>query len=79
MTATFMFQNMIILKTPILLWWVFCDTDWAISIKCHLPGVFSELAREEKGEQWFRSGTITPNGIIDEDFEEELGSPVEVR
>ncbi len=37
----------------------------------------SELAREEK-DQPFRSGAITPDGYIDEDFEEELGSPTQV-
>lgn len=38
---------------------------------------WSELAKEEKEEGQFRSGAITPDGLIDEDFEEELGSPSE--
>ncbi len=39
-----------------------------------------ELAREEQEiGGHFRSGAITPDGLIDEDFEEELGSPSEVR
>ncbi|ELU18753.1 hypothetical protein CAPTEDRAFT_229318 [Capitella teleta] len=33
-----------------------------------------ELAKEEQ-DQAFRAGNITPDGFIDEDFEEELGSP----
>ena len=37
----------------------------------------AELAREEK-DQPFRSGAITPDGFIEEDFEEELGSPNQV-
>ena len=41
--------------------------------------VNSELAKEEKEGAEFRSGAITPDGLIDEDFEEELGSPSEVR
>lgn len=34
-----------------------------------------ELAKEEQNGQPFRSGAITPDGFIDEDFEDELGSP----
>ncbi len=37
-----------------------------------------ELAREERESGgMFRTGAITPDGLIDEDFEEELGSPSE--
>ena len=40
--------------------------------------VVSELAREERESGgMFRTGAITPDGLIDEDFEEELGSPSE--
>ena len=35
----------------------------------------SELAKDEKH---FRSGAITPDGLIDEDYEDELGSPTQV-
>ena len=38
----------------------------------------TELAKEEEGGVPFRSGAITPDGLIDEDFEEELGSPSQV-
>ncbi|XP_064605936.1 rho GTPase-activating protein 8-like isoform X2 [Liolophura sinensis] len=34
-----------------------------------------ELAKEESESGAFRSGSITPDGIIDEDFEKELGMP----
>lgn len=34
-----------------------------------------ELAREEQEHPFHRSGAITPDGLIDEDFEEELGCP----
>ena len=38
-----------------------------------------ELAREERETgATFRTGAITPDGLIDEDFEEELGSPSQV-
>jgi hypothetical protein len=37
----------------------------------------AELAKEEQ-DQTFRAGNITPDGFIDEDFEEELGSPSQV-
>lgn len=35
----------------------------------------SELARESSDGSAFRSGSITPDGLIDEDFEKELGTP----
>lgn len=35
---------------------------------------FSELAKEGEGGA-FRGGAITPDGLIDEDFEAELGTP----
>lgn len=34
-----------------------------------------ELARESSDGSAFRSGSITPDGLIDEDFEKELGTP----
>ena len=37
----------------------------------------SELAKEEAEGHPFRGGAITPDGLIDEDFEEELGSPAQ--
>jgi len=37
-----------------------------------------ELAREEQDHPFHRGGAITPEGLIDEDFEEELGSPTQV-
>ncbi|XP_064629851.1 rho GTPase-activating protein 8-like isoform X5 [Lineus longissimus] len=37
----------------------------------------SELQNELGGQGAFRSGAITPDGLIDEDFEEELGSPAQ--
>lgn len=38
-----------------------------------------ELAREEEeAGTTFRKGAITPDGLIDEDFEKELGSPSHV-
>ncbi|KAK2146628.1 hypothetical protein LSH36_594g03053 [Paralvinella palmiformis] len=40
------------------------------------PHHSQELAREEK-EHPFGSGAITPDGFIEEDFEEELGSPLQ--
>jgi hypothetical protein len=40
--------------------------------------VFAELQNEVGGQGAFRSGAITPDGLIDEDFEEELGSPAQV-
>ncbi|CAH1798595.1 unnamed protein product [Owenia fusiformis] len=37
-----------------------------------------ELAKEEaENQSMFRTGAITPDGLIDEDFEDELGSPCE--
>jgi len=33
------------------------------------------LAREQAGEIAFRSGAITPEGLIEDDFEKELGTP----
>lgn len=40
--------------------------------------IASELAKEESESGAFRSGSITPDGIIDEDFEKELGMPSQV-
>ncbi|CAG2189028.1 unnamed protein product [Mytilus edulis] len=34
-----------------------------------------DLAREQAGEIAFRSGAITPEGLIEDDFEKELGTP----
>ena len=37
----------------------------------------SELAKNmPDGPSPFRGGSITPDGLIDEDFEEEIGQPV---
>ena len=37
----------------------------------------SELAKNmSEGPSPFRGGSITPDGLIDEDFEEEIGQPV---
>lgn len=36
---------------------------------------FTDLAREQAGEIAFRSGAITPEGLIEDDFEKELGTP----
>ena len=33
------------------------------------------MAREQAGEIAFRSGAITPEGLIEDDFEKELGTP----
>lgn len=41
--------------------------------------IASELAKEESESGAFRSGSITPDGIIDEDFEKELGMPSQVQ
>jgi len=38
----------------------------------------AELAREEQDHPFHRGGAITPDGFIEEDFEEELGSPNQV-
>ena len=37
-----------------------------------------DLAREQAGEIAFRSGAITPEGLIEDDFEKELGTPSDV-
>lgn len=45
----------------------------------HIFPVLSELAKEEDlGMAVPRSGAITPDGLIDDDFEAELGSQSEV-
>lgn len=36
------------------------------------------LFTEQNDSEMFRSGRMTPDGLIDEDFEEELGSPAQV-
>ncbi|BFZ24776.1 hypothetical protein BsWGS_27815 [Bradybaena similaris] len=41
-----------------------------------LSSAKEELAKEAEGGT-FRSGAITPDGLIDEDFEKELGTPAE--
>ena len=33
-----------------------------------------ELAREEDGQPVHRGGAITPDGLIEEDYEQELGA-----
>ena len=39
--------------------------------------VFSELSRNSSEVSApFRGGSITPDGLIDEDFEEEIGQPI---
>lgn len=37
--------------------------------------IVSELAKEGEQGGPFRGGAITPDGLIDEDFEAELGTP----
>jgi len=44
-----------------------------------MHSAWTELAREEQNGTFnHRCGAITPDGIIDEDFEDELGSPSQV-
>ncbi len=59
-----------------------CDTTTAVVFWRQLSpscgSVVPELAKEERESGgMFRTGAITPDGLIDEDFEEELGSPSE--
>lgn len=60
------------------------DFSESVRLKCGLRLTYffaslAELNREEEEQgKPFRSGAITPDGLIDEDFEEELGSPSQV-
>ncbi|XP_021340413.1 rho GTPase-activating protein 1-like isoform X2 [Mizuhopecten yessoensis] len=42
---------------------------------CDLEEELRDLARENSEGSAFQSGSITPDGLIDEDFEKELGTP----
>lgn len=58
--------------------WPFGSVSAAsVIVNLYIVFLSPELAKEEQ-DQTFRTGNITPDGFIDEDFEEELGSPSQV-
>ncbi|XP_074644826.1 rho GTPase-activating protein 8-like isoform X2 [Tubulanus polymorphus] len=53
----------------------FDETGLELAAERELEADEEELRQEGGDKGPFRSGAITPDGLIDEDFEEELGSP----